>query len=155
MAKTLSSPRTSVLQHFALLGSVELVSDTSQVTGSGYRLYAVFNGDTVLQVGKGSAGRMKKVMRGSLAGKHNKSFICSMGEVIFARKNTYAYVILPREAAAAAESAVHAAMGVQTNRQPATWIPGIEARTMEELHVAIWERVQLAPGFQKLDSVEK
>lgn len=119
-------------------------------------VYAVTNGPHVLQIGKGSNNRMSKVMRGALAGKHNKAFICSLAEVVFNDRNEYCYVdVGTKENAVNAEQRIHAGMGIQTNRDVATWIHNVPMNSMEQVHRWMCNQVRSSRLYSQLDSVEQ
>ncbi len=83
-------------------------------------VYVISNGSNVLQIGQGNTKRLRSCMRGGLASKHNKAFICAIGELILGQPNTYAYVPLARDCAKNAEKELHNFLGVTTNQDSAT-----------------------------------
>jgi hypothetical protein len=120
-------------------------------------VYAVVNGEDVLQLGKGSGARAAKTMRGSIAAKHNKAFVCSMYEAITGLPNRYIAVECPsRSHAEAAERELHSALGISTNQDAAVVLRGHSRRwTMRALHCHVVERVLSSAVFAALTEREQ
>ena len=133
------TPSQIALEVLQDLGDVIHAHDAGEVHDGGYYVYLVYNGPNVLQVGQGRRSRMKKCMRGGLAGKHNKAFICAVGELVFGQPNKYAYVRMSSpDAVQSAEKRLHCALGVTTNQHSATLIEGIQLQSIPEIHAALW-----------------
>lgn len=122
----------------------------------GFYVYMVSNGHDVLQIGHGQGARLSRVMRGGLAGKHNKAFICAAGETVLGRSNEYRFVRMPTKGEAeAAERRVHQALGIRTNAECATWISGFSGTEYVEIQEQLWERLKLTPEYRALGEIEK
>lgn len=115
----------------------------------------VSNGSNVLQIGKGKGKRITKCMRGGLAGKHNKAFICALGELVLRQPNTYAYVVLAHDCIKDAERELHKCLGVETNQDSATLIEGVECRSITGIHKALWTQAKDTDSYQMLDPIEQ
>ena len=151
------SPSEIALQKLQTLGEVYHPGTAKDVCKKeNYKyVYLVYNGSNVLQLGSGAYERIKKCMRGGLAGKHNKAFICAIGELVLGQPNAYAYVLLPSNRVKDEERELHRCLGVETNKDGATLIAGIEGRSILEIHQALWMRVKDTTLYRKLDSIEK
>lgn len=115
----------------------------------------VSNSSNILQIGKGKGQRITKCMRGGLAGKHNKVFICAIGELVLGQPNSYAYVPLPSDYVHDAEKELHKCIGVETNQDCATLIAGINSQQMPEIHQALWAQAKSTARYRTLDWVEQ
>ncbi len=153
----MSSPSEIALQKLQNLGEVYYPGKAQDVRKKeNYKyVYLVYNGPNVLQLGKGGYKRIKKCMRGGLAGKHNKAFICAIGELVLGQPNTYAYVFLPSDRVKDAEMEIHRCLGVETNKDGATLIAGIEDRSILGIHQALWMQAKDTTLYRALDSIEK
>lgn len=149
-----TSPRSRVIAALATAGTVRFPREPNDVPRTErpeLLAYAVFNGEAVLHVGKGDRVRMRKCMRGGLAGKHDKAFVCALGEIALGAPNDYACVVSDR--AAEVESAAHAALG--GSARVATRIEGVAADTLLGVHTWLWERTKQTPSYAALDPVER
>lgn len=150
-----TGPASLALAEMTQLGNVLYPSRTAEVP-EGEFVYLVRNGEDVLQLGKGDGTRVRKVMRGGLAGKHNKAFVCAIGELVLGRPNGYALLPVPSKAEAdAIEERLHRRLGIARNREGATLIGGIEARSITGLHEALWARAKTTDAYRALDPVER
>ena len=124
---------------------------------SPFLVYAVLNGNNILQLGHGDNARALLVVRGSLAGKHNKAFICSLGEAAIGGSNEYVYIPVPdKDTAKRLEIQVHRAIGIDTNRFAATWLEYFKfPATILEIHQELWRRFVATTKFKNLTDVEK
>ena len=118
-------------------------------------IYMISNGSNVLQIGQGNRKCLCSCMRGGLASKHNKAFICAIAELVFGQPNAYAYVSLASDRVKNAERELHQYLGVETNKESATVIEGIECRSILEIHQALWIRAKDTDCYKALDSIEK
>lgn len=156
MGQVLLSPAGTVLEEMARHGAVLRPSGADQVPKTGQFVYLVANRSDVLQLGKGDGARVRKCARGGLAGKHNKAFICAVGELVLGGKNSYALVdVGSKERASEVEGLLHRAIGVATNRDGATLIAGIPGRSIGAIHQGLWTRVRSHESYQMLDAVER
>lgn len=147
--------KTVALALLAREGKIQNVICYREITAR-HLVYMVTNGPHVLQIGKGSGNRMSKVMRGALAGKHNKAFICALAEAVFGHPNEYCYVdVGTRESAVDAERRIHSGMGIHTNRSAATWIENVSMDSMEQVHGWICALARKSSTYSQLDSVER
>lgn len=119
-------------------------------------VYGVTNGRDVLQIGKGSGARAAKCMRGALAAKHNKAFICAVYETITGVKNRYfAFPCASRAEAEGREAALHQRFGITTNGYAACVLcdrPG--PLTIEQVHAHVVDRLRATPAFESLSANE-
>jgi hypothetical protein len=149
-------PGQVALDNLRALGQVVSAREAGDVREKGYYVYLVYNGPSVLQLGKGKSKRMNKCMRGGLAGKHNKAFICAIGEIALGQPNEYAYVRMQsKEAAEEKEAWLHNALGVKTNQEGATLIVGIQCQSIPDIHKSLWERAKTTGRYRALDPVEQ
>jgi hypothetical protein len=130
-------------------------SSASDVREKGKYVYMISNGSNVLQIGKGKGKRMTKCMREGLAGKHNKAFICAIGELVLGQPNTYTYVVPKHNRVKDLEIMLHKCVGINTNQECATLIEGIECRSMLGTHQALWALAKDTARYKMLDSVEQ
>jgi hypothetical protein len=147
------SPRRRVLAALAAFGKLVRPRDVGEVRRDSSVVYAVFNGRDVLQVGKGSGNRFRSCMRGGLAARHNKAFICAMGEAALGRRNRYACVNVPASDLRRVERSVHDALGVGGGM--ATVIEGLELGSIRMAHERLWDRMKHAAAYSTLGMVER
>ncbi len=148
--------KNKALQLVQTIGPVKSASHCHDITTPGHRVYMVTNGPHIFQLGKGSAKRMKLIMRGSLAGKHNKAFICAIAETVFQTPNEYHYVTVDDKiATTATEEKLHTALGVQTNKTAATWIVNLPMSSIEEVHQWLCAEARKSSIYQQLDPAEQ
>lgn len=139
----------------AKLGSVFHPSCADEVP-VGEFVYLVWNGENILQLGKGDNDRVRKCTRGATAGKHNKAFICAVGELILGMPNSYSLLRVPsKDHADAIEGKLQAGLGITRNKDGATLITGINARSITGLHEALWTLAKNTNSYRALDSVEQ
>ena len=124
----------------------------------GHVVYGITNGLDILQIGKGSSGaRPSKCMRGSLAGKHNKAFICAVYETITGIKNRYfAFPCGSGDEADTLERALHQQFGVSTNGTAACVLsdcPG--PLQVWQVHLHLIDRLRTTAVFKSLSDPEK
>ena len=110
---------------FCKYGNLQKITSLDGIPSTNY-IYAVVNGNNVLQIGKSgpkNKGRLKLVFKGSILGKHNKAFICGIYPHISGKNNEY-YAISLNEGAdkSKVEQLIHGDMGITTNVQAATFI---------------------------------
>lgn len=119
-------------------------------------VYGVVNGADILQIGQGSGERAAKCMRGSLAAKHNKAFICAVYETISGAANRYfAFKCKSADEARCRERELHRALGVNTNDTAACILSGVPGPlTMEQVHVHVVARLRTTDTFRKLTEAE-
>lgn len=121
-----------------------------------YSVYAVVNGSNILQIGHGSGKRASLVMRGSLACKHNKAFICSIAEAISGAPNDYfALAFASKDEASKVEKQLHQALGIRTNQDGATVIGGIDCSSIESIHVGLWRLFRQNTTYRALNDGER
>ena len=121
-------------------------------------VYAVTNGQDILQIGKGRNGsRASKCMRGTLAGKHNKAFICAVYETITGIPNRYfAYECVSEDEADMLERDLHRHFGVDTNCTAACVLSDrIGHLTVEQVHLHVIDRLRSTSVFKSLSDREK
>jgi hypothetical protein len=149
--------RSAVLNALSEFGRLRRISCADEAPRKGYHVYAVLNGSDVLQIGYGSDDRMSLCMRGALAGRHAKAFICAIGESALGQPNDYGFIEVDSELRAKAiEKSIHNRLGIGTNDDAACIIAGITddgPTSMEKVTLALWERLieravyrSLAPG---------
>lgn len=110
------SHREKALNSFRKHGKLIQAASVGDIPTTPY-IYAVVNGDNVLQIGKSSPGdsRLKKVFKGSIVAKHNKAFICGLYPSIVDSENEYYAIALTEDQdKAIIEMAVHRHMGITT-----------------------------------------
>ena len=108
------SHRERVINSFRKYGKLIQVASVGDIPNTDY-IYAVVNGDNVLQIGKSSPGdsRLKKVFKGSIVAKHNKAFICGLYPSIMDSFNEYYAIALTEDQdKAIIERAVHKDMNI-------------------------------------------
>ncbi|HZH13877.1 MAG TPA: hypothetical protein VE057_05900 [Archangium sp.] len=150
-----SSPASLALAEMAKLGSVYHPSCADEVP-VGEFVYLVSNGENILQLGKGDNDRVKKCTRGGLAGKHNKAFICAVGELVLGRPNSYALLrVQSKDCADVIEKKLQTDLGITRNKDGATLITGVDARSIVGIHEALWTRAKSTNAYRALDSVEQ
>jgi len=139
------------------LGQIYEPMSVAQAPSAGYYVYMVYNGEDIAQIGKGSADRLSKCMRGSLAKKHNKVFICALLEVLKGGSlNRYCYLpVESTDRATAVEGMLHSCLGVRTNRDGATAIAGITGVSIEDIHCQMWAMFLQTPTYASLSAQEK
>jgi hypothetical protein len=114
----------------------------------------VSNGDDILQLGKSTAkgtGRLGMCIRGALAKRHNKAFICALGEAALGQKNAYLWV--PCEDPDSVEQRFMDAIGIRRNQDGATLIEEFTGTSIEEAHIFLWEKFQNTPQYESLNPV--
>lgn len=122
----------------------------------GYYVYMIYNESSIAQIGHGSGDRMNRCVRGTIAKKHNKAFICALTEVIKSCLNKYCYVRLPSKIEAEKfEKQVHSDLGIKTNKDGATLIDGISSTDILGIHKEMWEMVKLTKIYRELEPNEK
>lgn len=122
----------------------------------GFYVYMIYNGKSIAQIGHGSGDRLCKCIRGTLAKKHNKAFICALTEVITGNLNKYAYIKLKSKAEAIkVEKNIHEIMGIRTNKDGATIIENVTSTEIEGIHKELWELVKLKPIYINFSEIEK
>lgn len=147
---------TKVLSALSEHGTVHRVQRVEDAPGSGYHVYAVFNGPEVLQIGHSTGGRMRSCMRGALAERHSKAFICAFGERVFNRPNDYAFIeVESREEAKRIEALVHGRFEIRTNRDAACLITGLTDAgpvSIARVNLWLWEQVVDSAAYRRLSA---
>ena len=120
-------------------------------------VYGITNGYDILQIGKGSKARAIKCMRGSLAAKHNKAFICAVYETITGIKNRYfAFPCGSGDEADTLERALHQRFGVSTNGTAACVLSDrIGPLRVDQVHLHLVDRLRITAVFKSLSDREK
>ena len=121
-------------------------------------VYGITNGRDILQIGKGSCGvRASKCMRGSLASKHNKAFICAVYETITGTPNRYfAYECASKSDAEMLERELHRHFHVDTNCNAACVLSDRKGPlTVEQVHLHVIDRLRSTSVFKSLSDREK
>ncbi|MCY1001035.1 hypothetical protein OWM54_28175 [Myxococcus sp. MISCRS1] len=140
-------------------GAVTRIQRIENAPESGYHVYAVFNGPDVLQIGHGKDGRMRSCMRGALAKRHNKAFICALGEKVLGRRNEYAFIeVDSKEQAERIEEHVHAQFGIRTNDDAACLISGLTdvgPVSVERVNRWLWQEVVGLSAYRNLSPGRK
>lgn len=150
-----STPASLTMAAMAKLGPV-LRPTRADAVPNGEFVYLVANGENILQLGRGDGARVRKCTRGGLAGKHNKAFICAVGEMVLGSPNSYALLKVPsKDDADAIEERLLAALGITRNRDGATLVVGIAARSIAGIHEALWNQAKDTDAYRALDSVEQ
>jgi hypothetical protein len=119
-------------------------------------VYAVTNGDNILQIGHGSKKRALSVARGSLAKKHNKAFICSLGEAALGGINEYRYISAKsKDDAKKTEEQIHTNLGIKTGVDVASCLANFKfPLSVLEVHQELWERFKTTSMYKSLNSQE-
>ena len=143
-------------------GTVQRIRRIEDAPDFGYHVYAVFNGPEVLQIGRGSGARMQSCMRGALARRHSKAFICAFGERVLGRHNEYAYIEVYADSAPARkerskriEHLVHERFGIRTNVDAACLIAGLTDAgpvSIRSVNHWLWERVVVSDAYRGLSA---
>jgi hypothetical protein len=140
-------------------GTVTRIQRIENAPESGYHVYAVFNGPDVLQIGHGRDGRMRSCMRGALAKRHNKAFICALGEKVLGRRNEYAFIeVDSKEQAEQIEEHVHTQFGIRTNDDAACLISGLTdvgPVSVERVNRWLWQKVVVLSAYRNLSPSRK
>ena len=135
-------------------GAVKRIQRLEDAPDSGFHVYVVFNGPEVLQIGYGSATRMQSCMRGALAKRHSKAFICALGESVLGTPNEYANIAVNSEIEAKQiEKLVHGHFGIRTNRVAACLISGLTdvgPVSVARVNCWLWERVVRLDAYRAL-----
>ena len=124
----------------------------------GHVVYGITNGLDILQIGKGSSGaRPSKCMRGSLAGKHNKAFICAVYETITGIKNRYfAFQCGSWDDADRRERELHKKFNVSTNGTAACVLSDRSGPLqVDQVHLHVVNRLRSTAVFKSLSDREK
>ncbi len=148
-------PAARAVAEMARLGGLLRPAAAEDIPPGEY-VYLVSNGENVLQLGKGDQIRVRKCTRGGLAGKHNKAFICAVGELVLGRPNSYVLLRVPsKDHADAIEEQLHRHLGIVRNRDGATLIAGINERSIIGIHQALWARAKVTDSYRALEPVEQ
>lgn len=150
--------RKKLLASFCKYGNLQKITSLDGIPSTNY-IYAVVNGDNVLQIGKSgpkNKGRLKLVFKGSILGKHNKAFICGLYPHISGNNNEY-YAISLNEGAdkSKVEQLIHGDMGITTNVQAATFIDDLTNKGIIEFHEFLWDKFREIDCYKQMDSTEK
>lgn len=139
-------------------GNIIPINSLNDIPKTDY-IYTVVNGGNILQIGKSTptnGGRLKKVFKGSIVGKHNKAFICGLYPSIVNRDNEYFAIALNKsQDKAIIEQIIHLEMGVSTNMNAATLIDDCTNLSIPELHTLLWQRFKKGSIYNRMDSIEK
>jgi hypothetical protein len=149
--------KNNILNTMGKHGKLKQITDVAQISKKKF-IYAVTNGDEVLQVGKTKAtskSRLHKLYRGALAAKDNKAFICGIYPVISGLQNEYYLVELTSEDDLdQIEIEIHADHGIHTNRAAACWFNELGISSIAEVHLYLWSKFKKTIIYKNLDSAE-
>lgn len=152
------SHREKILNSLNKYGEIIQVNTLNDIPKSDY-IYTVVNDDNVLQIGKSSPigkGRLKKIFRGSVVGKHNKSFICGLYPSVMNSENEYyAIALIDGQDKSKVERDIHHDMGITTNVKAATFIDDLTNEGIPKFHLLLWERFKEHNTFRQMDEIEK
>jgi hypothetical protein len=152
------SHREKTLNSLYKHGKVIQVIKLEDIPKTNY-VYAVVNGDNVLQIGKSghrNKGRLKRVFKGSIPAKHNKAFICGLYPSIVDSDNEYYAIALNEDQdKSKIEGDIHHDMGITTNVRGATLIDDMTNVGIPEFHLFLWERFKEHPRYIQMDKIEK
>ena len=152
------SHREKTLNSLNKHGKVIQVITLEDIPKTNY-VYAVVNGDNVLQIGEsspGGGGRLKRVFKGSTVAKHNKAFICGLYPFIVGSDNEYYAIALnENQDKSKIERDIHHDMGIKTNVKGATFIDDMTNVGISEFHLFLWERFKEHSTYRKMDEIEK
>jgi len=152
------SHRQKTLNSFKKHGLVKQVHTLDDIPKTDY-IYAVINGDNVLQIGKsspGNKGRLKLVFKGSILGKHNKAFICGLYSSLVDYDNEYYVIALTEDQdKSIVENNIHKDMGINTNVRASTFIDDLTNEGIPKFHLLLWEKFKAHPRYQQMDEIEK
>ena len=117
------SPRVQAIAALSKFGTLLSCLNAQDAPRHGYHVYLVTNGEELLQLGSGKNRRMQGCLRGGLAVKHAKAYVCALAEVAFGRPNQYLYLECEsKEEASRIERTALAELGIQINVQCASLI---------------------------------
>lgn len=152
------SHKKKLISSLKKYGKVIQVFTLDDIPSTDY-IYAVVNGENILQIGKsspGNKGRLKLVFKGSILGKHNKAFICGLYPSLIDLDNEYYAIALSKgKNKSIVERAIHQEMDISTNVKAATFIDEKTNESIPEFHRYLWERFKKSSAYKQMDSVEK